>query len=383
LLLRSDRIVGATHVGPGWIRIVEDRIQAMGIGPGGDGAAADVDGAEIDLGRHWIVPGFVDIHVHGGGGHSFQDGADEAAAAAAFHRAHGTTTLLASLVSAPIDDLVDAVVSLSPLVSDATLAGLHLEGPFLSASHCGAHDPLYLCAPDADRLDRLLDARAGAIRMVTLAPERAGGIAAIRRLVDAGVTAAIGHTDATYEEAVAAIGAGATVATHLFNGMPPIHHRAPGPVLACLASPLVAIELIVDGVHLHEAVVREVAQVAGARTVLITDAISAAGVGNGTYRLGGRVVEVRQGEPRLASSGALAGSVLTLDQALRNAVDLGVPWLAALDAVTVAPARAAGLDGQAGVIAPGRRADLVVLDPDLAVKGVLAAGTWIVAPPAA
>jgi N-acetylglucosamine-6-phosphate deacetylase len=359
------------------MEIVGDRIEAMGVGGGGRGGG-DVGRADVDLGPCWVVPGFVDIHVHGGGGHSFQDGADEAAAAAGFHRAHGTTTLLASLVSAPIDDLVADVVSLSPLVADGTLAGVHLEGPFLSASHCGAHDPTYLQAPEAEALDRLLGARPGGIRMMTLAPELPGGVAAIGRLVSAGVTAAIGHTNASYEETAAAISAGATVATHLFNGMPPMHHRAPGPVLACLEAPTVAVELIVDGVHLHDAVVREVQQRVGDRTVLITDAISAAGVGDGTYRLGGRVVEVRGGEPRLAASGALAGSVLTLDQGLRNAVRLGVPWLAALDAVTVAPARAVGLEGIAGALAPGRRADIVVLDADLAVKGVLAAGEWLV-----
>jgi N-acetylglucosamine-6-phosphate deacetylase len=380
LLLRSDRVVGPAHVGPGWIEIVGDRIEAMGVDFDDHRGHGPVD---VDLGDGLVVPGFVDIHVHGGGGHSFQGGAAEATAAAAFHRAHGTTTVMASLVSAPIDELVAAVASLAPLVSDGIVAGVHLEGPFISAAHCGAHDPRHLRAPEPAQVDRLLDAPPGVIRMMTVAPELVGGMAAIGRLVAGGVTAAIGHTNASYEETAAAIALGATVATHLFNGMPPIHHRAPGPVLACLAAPAVAIELIADGIHLHEAVVKQVQEIAGARTVLITDAMSAAGVGDGIYRLGDRAVDVRGGEVRLVSNGALAGSVLTLDRALRNAVRFGVPWLSALEAVTVAPARAVGLDDKAGVLAPGRRADLVVLDADLEVEGVLAAGQWIVAAPPA
>jgi N-acetylglucosamine-6-phosphate deacetylase len=342
--------------------------------------AVEQGDVEFDFGDSTVVAGFVDIHVHGGGGHSFQAGGAEAAAAASFHRAHGTTTVVASLVSAPIDELVAAVASLSPLVFDGVIAGVHLEGPFVAAAHCGAHDPRYLRAPEPAQLERLIDAPAGVIRMMTVAPELDGGLAAIHRLVAGGVIAAIGHTDASYEETEVAIAAGATVATHLYNGMPPVHHRGPGPVLACLAAPGVSIEVIADGIHLHPAVVKQIQATAGARTVLITDAMAAAGVGDGTYQLGGRKVEVRDGEVRLASNGALAGSLLTLDQALRNAVRFGVPWRAAIDALTAAPARAVGLQSVAGVLAPGRRADLVVLDADLSVEGVLAAGRWVVPP---
>jgi N-acetylglucosamine-6-phosphate deacetylase len=369
--LGSDRVALPGGLARGWLEIEAGRIVALGEG------RTEVD---LDLGASLIVPGFVDMHVHGGGGHSFQAGAEEAALGAAFHRRHGTTTLLASLVSAPIDDMVAAVRALEPVVADGTFAGIHLEGPFVSVEHRGAHDPRVLRAPDPDSLGRLLAAGQETIRMVTLAPELDGGPDAVRTLVNAGIVAAIGHSGATYEQAVEAIRDGASVATHLCNGMPTVHHRAPGPVLACIEAEGVAIELISDGVHLHGAVVRDTVAAVGSRAVLITDAISAAGAAEGTYQLGSLAVVVKDGEARLAEGGNLAGSVLTLDVALRNAVAFGVPFASALHAVTVAPAAAIGLSGQAGVLAEERRADLVVLDDALRVQGVLYSGEWAVRP---
>jgi N-acetylglucosamine-6-phosphate deacetylase len=371
--LRTDRVALGERLAPGWIDIEDRRIVATGTGP----APSPVD---LDLGGRLVVPGFVDIHVHGGGGHSFQAGAAEAALGAAFHRSHGTTTMLASLVSAPIEELAASIDALAPLVAAGTFAGVHLEGPFLSVDHRGAHDPRMLRPPDAAAVSRLLAAGPEVVRMVTIAPELDGGRAAVEAIVAAGIVAAIGHTGATYEQAVGAIAVGASVATHLCNGMPTLHHRAPGPVLACLEAAGVAIELICDGVHLHGAVVHDTFRVAGPRAVLITDAISAAGVEEGTYWLGSLAVEVRNGEARLADGGNLAGSVLTLDVALRNAVSFGVPLTDALHALTVAPAAAIGLQGTAGVIAAGRLADLVVLDDDLNVTGVLWQGKWAVRP---
>lgn len=210
------------------------------------------------------MPGFVDIHVHGAGDGSFTtaDPADSRRAAH-FLRAQGTTSIIASLVSAPHADLSRQIESLKDLVDDGLLAGIHLEGPWLAASRGGAHALSALRDPDPSEIDELLAAADGALRMVTLAPERPGAIAAIRQLVDAGVTVAIGHTAATYGQTRAAINAGATVATHLFNTMPPIHHREPGPVVALLEDPRVTLELIADGHHLHPAIVAEVVRSAG------------------------------------------------------------------------------------------------------------------------
>ncbi len=184
-----------------------------------------------------VVPGFVDTHVHGGGGGSSPAVPDQTATAVAFHRRHGTTTLLASLVSETPGDLLRQVRELTEQVQTGLVGGIHLEGPWLATHRCGAHDPALLRDPAADELDRVLDAGEGAIRMVTLAPERAGGLEAIRRIVDAGAVAAVGHTEATYQQTCAAIEAGATVGTHLFNAMRPIHHREPGPVIALLEDP--------------------------------------------------------------------------------------------------------------------------------------------------
>jgi N-acetylglucosamine-6-phosphate deacetylase len=377
--LGSDRLwAGQGPIAPGWIEVREGRITAAGRGP-------SPRPANIDLTGRLVVPGFVDIHNHGGGGAGFEDGeAGAVATAAALHRRHGTTTLLASLVSAPLEDLVVSLEALAPLVAARAVAGVHLEGPFLAERRCGAHDPGYLRPPRPEDLDRLLSAGPGVVRMMTIAPELPGGLAAVRRLVAAGIVAAVGHTDASYETVVAAIDAGATVASHLGNAMRPIHHRDPGPIVACLADPRVAIELIADGIHLHDAVLHHFAAVAGpGRTILVTDAIAAAGIGAGDYQLGARRLLVRDGAARLDGAarpdvtGPLAGSVLTLDVALAHAVGAGIPLLDALAAVTTAPAAAIGLDRKAGTLAAGQRADLVVLDDDLRVRGVLSDGRWV------
>lgn len=221
--------------------------------------------------------------------------------------------------------------------------------------------------------------------MVTVAPEVRGGLAAIRRIVDAGVVAAVGHTDATYEQTRAAIAAGATVATHLFNGMRPIHHREPGPVIALLEDPRVTVELIADGVHVDAAMYRHVVRSAGSdRVALITDAMAAAGTVDGAYRIGSSSVDVVAGVARLAGTATIAGSTATMDQLFRFAVARsGLPrdsaLLLAARQSSVNPARALGLD--CPVLAAGAPADLVVLDSGLTVTGVLDGGFWIVEPP--
>ena len=368
---------------PGWLQIAGGRITDCGRGE--PPAPPDVEFADAT-----VVPGFVDMHVHGGGGASYTDSHTDphaAAAAAALHRRHGTTTTLASLVSSAPDVLLSAVRALAESTRLGVVAGIHLEGPWLSRNRCGAHDPARLRPPDPAEIDALLTAGDGAIRMVTLAPESAGGLDAVRRFVDAGVVVGVGHTDADYDETRAAIDAGATVGTHVFNAMPPLHHRRPGPVLALLADPRVTVELIGDRVHVHDALLRYLIDTAGAdRIAFVTDAMAAAGCGDGSFRLGELDVEVVSGVARLAGTSTIAGGTATMDRLFRTAVALaGQPptdsptdsALAVASRLTAGtPARALGLD-RVGDLRPGFDADCVVLDQDLSVLRVMHRGEWL------
>ncbi|HAM23134.1 MAG TPA: N-acetylglucosamine-6-phosphate deacetylase [Actinobacteria bacterium] len=331
----------------------------------------------VDLGDVTVVPGFVDMHVHGGGSYSFSEGPQAATRAAAFHLQHGTTSLLASLASASLDDLAEQTVQLRPLVDAGVLAGLHLEGPFLNECRRGAHNPVLLMDPD---VDWLLSVLGNGVKMVTLAPELEGGLDSIRAITAAGVVAALGHSDATYEQAVEAIEAGVRVGTHLFNGMRPPHHREPGAVLALMRDPRVTVELISDGVHLHRALLASVLLAAGpSRVALITDAISATGMPDGLHELAGSQVRVTDGVAELADGSSLAGSTLTMDDALRNTVNADVPFVDAVVAASTTPARTLGLHDR-GSIAAGLRADLVALDPEFRVRAVMQAGTLVTNP---
>ncbi|MFD1828699.1 N-acetylglucosamine-6-phosphate deacetylase [Streptomyces desertarenae] len=344
------------------------------------------EASTLDLSGHWLVPGFVDMHVHGGGGASFSAGsAEEALEVVATHRAHGTTTMVASTVTGHLDDLARQAAVLSELVEQGDLAGVHFEGPFISRNRCGAHDPALLRDPDPADVRKLVEAARGTARMVTLAPELPGGLESVRMLADSGVIAAVGHTDAGYEAAVEAVEAGATVATHLFNAMPTLLHRTPGPVAALLEDERVTVELINDGTHLHPAVLELAFARAGAdRVAFVTDAMGAAGMGDGVYPLGPLQVRVTDGVARLVEGGSIAGSTLTLDTALRRAVTVdGLPVADAVRALTATPARMLGLADRVGSIEPGKDADLVVLDGDYRVAGVMRKGEWVVAPPAA
>ncbi len=327
---------------------------------------------------HFIVPGFVDIHVHGGGGYTFTTGdADEARGTAAFHLRHGTTTALASLVSSPSELMSDAVRAFAPLVAEGLLGGIHFEGPYLSQARCGAQNPRYLRDPSTAELTSLIEAGAGAVRMVTLAPERPGALAAIELLVNNGIVAAIGHTDATYEQTLAGIAAGATVGTHVFNGMRPPHHREPGPVIALLSSSTVVCEFVADGHHLHDGALAFATSVAGpTRTALVTDAISATGIDEGSYDLGGQAVVVSGGVARLAEGGSIAGSTLTMDAALRRVLSLGTSIVDGAQMASTTPARAIGRT-DIGAIAAGMRADLVELSEDFQVVRVMRGGAWV------
>lgn len=380
MIIANARVVAGDRIlAPGWLRVDGQYIAEFGEGTPIGPTSLDPDPC-LDLEDNWLVPGFVDMHAHGAVGHSF-DEADAAAVEAItrHHLAHGTTSMVASLVSAPVGVLEHRVRALAPLVAGGTLAGVHLEGPFLSTGHRGAHDPRYLVPPTPAALDRLLAAAPAALRMITLAPELPGGLDAVKRIVNSGVVAAIGHTSADYETALAAIDRGASVATHLYNGMPPILGRAPGPVAALTDDERIVVELIADGFHLHEATLRRTAAVTATagRFALVTDAMSATGCGDGDYLLGEQRVRVTDGLARLVDGDSLAGSTLTLDRALRTAVRAGVDFRATLAAVTATPARALGLAEHCGTIAVGRAADLVVLDGGHTVRGVLRRGEWV------
>ncbi|WP_106237508.1 N-acetylglucosamine-6-phosphate deacetylase [Allonocardiopsis opalescens] len=376
ITLSNARIVLDGGVREGWLSLRDGRVAAHGEG------AAPAPGAH-DLGGRWVLPGLVDVHCHGGAGGSFP-GADPEAAVAArrLHLEHGTTTLVASLVTAAPDTLLREVAVLAELADDGVVDGIHLEGPYLSAARCGAHEPSLLRDPDIDELLALVKAARGHIRMITVAPELPGALEFVRVATDHGVTVAVGHTEAGYDQARAAFDAGARVATHLFNAMRPLHHREPGPIGAALTDDRVTVELINDGVHVHSAVQRLALKAAGtARTAFVTDAMAAAGLGDGAYRLGSLDVEVRDGVAVLAEGGAIAGSTIVLHEALRRAVDeLGLALPEAVRSVAPTPAAAVGLADRAGSLEAGRPADLVVLDDDLALRAVMRRGSWIIAP---
>ena len=345
------------------------------------GAAPD-DAEVIDVGGHWLVPGFVDIHNHGGGGASFSGSAEDVLTAVDTHRTHGTTTLVASTVTDDMDVLVKQAGLLSELAEQGDLAGIHFEGPFISPCRKGAHSEELLRDPDPAEVRKLLDAARGKAKMVTLATELPGGIDSVRLLAEHGVIAAIGHTDASYEQTVAAIDAGATVATHLFNAMPQIGHRAPGPITALLEDDRVTVELIDDGTHLHPAALQLAFHHAGAgRIAFITDAMDAAGFGDGRYVLGPLEVEVSEGVARLVRGGSIAGSTLTLDRAFKRAVTVDrLPVEDVVAAISANPARLLGMGDRIGSLEPGKDADLVLLDHHFDLKGVMRRGEWVVDP---
>jgi N-acetylglucosamine-6-phosphate deacetylase len=395
-LLTGGRVVTPAGVlSPGWIRVAGNRIDAVGSGAAVQPLPPGLPVTELH--GHWVLPGFVDMHVHGGGGASFTAGsADDARRAAAFHRGHGSTTLVASLVTAPLADLEARAAMLATLADQGAIAGIHLEGPFLSAVRCGAQDPRHMLAPDVAAFERLRAAAAGHLRVITIAPELPGAAGLIKAVVRVGVTAAVGHTDATADVTSAAVDAGATHATHLFNGMRPLHHREPGPAGALLDRDEVTCEVIADGVHLHDTVIRLTARAVGpGRLVLITDAMAAAGMPDGSYRLGSVRVDVTGGVARLAGGdepgttgagarrgGAIAGSTATMADVVRHAVAAGLPVTTVAAAASTTPARVLGLGDRTGALRADLDADLVVCDEEFRLRAVMRQGEWLAGNPA-
>jgi N-acetylglucosamine-6-phosphate deacetylase len=380
IVLANARVVTPRRVlDPGWLAIDGPTIAAVSGGDPPPGVLAGADGVQ-DLGGRYVMPGFIDMHMHGGGGAQITtDDADEILAAVAFHRRHGTTRTLASLVTDDLDRMAACVRTIADIVQGApesSVVGVHLEGPFLNPAKRGSHHRDHLLAPDLAALRHLLMSGHGTVRVVTLAPELPGGMELLREVVSAGVIAAIGHTEATREQAGLAFASGARLATHLFNAMRTFHHREPGPVGAALTDDTVTCELINDGIHVHEDAVRIALTTAGAdRIAFITDATPAAGMTDGEFRLGPVPVFARAGKVTLAD-GSLAGSTLTMDAAVRHAVRcVGLPLPQVAIATAATPASLLGIADRTGSLHPGKDADLVILSTQLQVEAVVSRGT--------
>ncbi len=326
-----------------------------------------------------IVPGFIDIHVHGGDGADFMDATDEAAArVASFHARHGTTALAATTLSGSREAIRDAVAAIAHVArlrpnTTAEICGIHLEGPYINVHRAGAQNAASIRPADIHEVDALL-AQAPNLRwIITLAPELDGARALIEHFRDR-VLFSIGHTAADYAEAAAALEWGASHFTHLFNAMTGVHHREPGTVGAALVSPHATAELIADGVHVHPAVLRIAATAMPKRIALVTDAVRAAGMPEGTYKLYEHEFSVKGGAARLVD-GTLAGSVLTMQRAVQNMVELvGLPFEMVIPLATEVPARLLGVIDRKGKIAAGYDADLVVLSPRFEIVDVFVRG---------
>jgi N-acetylglucosamine-6-phosphate deacetylase len=336
-----------------------------------------------------VVPGFVDVHIHGAGGHDVMEATPAALDCITSTVArHGTTSILATTVTASVDETCKSLQGIAQYIRSheqqentglaAEILGIHLEGPFISKARRGVHPPDSIARPSIEILDKFRAASDGLIRILTVAPEIPGALELITAAVNNGIVAAIGHTDADYDQTRAAIQAGARHAVHFYNAMRPFSHRDPGVIGAILTEPDVTAEIIADGIHVAGPAIQVLLGTKGFDTILLaSDATAATGMPDGNFRLGNFEVTVKDGVCR-NSEGKLAGSTLTLDRALRYIVALGVPLIDALRMATILPARRLGLAGKKGIIAIGADADLVVLTPELRVAGVMTRGAGLV-----
>jgi len=380
-LLHTARTLTPTTEIPDAGILVRDGVIAA-IGPR-EGMSLPAGAQEISAAEQTAVPGFIDVHIHGAGGHDVMEGTDEALAAVARTLArHGTTSLVATTVTASLDDTCRSVEGIARFITQqlktddarAEVLGVHYEGPFLNKARRGVHPTESIQLPSIELLERLLQAASGNARILTIAPELPGAVPCIEAARTAGVVVAMGHTDATYEEARAAISRGVRHAVHVYNAMRPFSHRDSGVIGAVLTSTEVTAELIADGVHVEEAAMRLLLQAKGPGCViLISDGLSATGMPDGKYNLGKFEVTVSNGVCRNAE-GKLAGSTLTLDRALRNVVALGVTLADALRMLTTNPAKLLGIEFKKGALRVGADADIVLLDQNLQLTNVWTRG---------
>src|SRR5271169_714330 len=380
-LLHAGRVLTPTaQITDAGILIREGVIEELGLREG----MRLPDGAEeISATDRTAVPGFVDVHIHGAGGRDVMEGSTEALAGLTKTVArHGTTSFVATTVTASPDDTIRSVEGIARYISEqhetddarAEVLGIHFEGPFLSPERRGVHPPEWLKLPFAELLDKFLQAAAGNAQILTLAPELLGAMPCIDAARKAGMVVAMGHTDATYEQARAGIAHGIRHAVHVYNAMRPFSHRDSGVIGAVLTSPEVSAELIADGVHVDETAMKVLLKAKGAgHVILISDGISATGMPDGKYKLGGFDVTVSGGVCRNAE-GKLAGSTLTLDRALRNIVKLGASLGDAVRMLTINPATLLGVEFKKGALRAGADADIVLLDEGLYVTGVWTRG---------
>lgn len=369
ILVRDGLLVLKHTVAKGDLLVRKGKIVNIGMNLAGE------EVTNLDASGLYVIPGLIDIHCHGGAGADFMDGTIEAVTTVVnASLAHGVTTLLGTILTAPIEEMRHAMAAIVE-ARDERIAGIYVEGPFLSPLRKGAQSPRHLLQPSLRVYESLVNGFKDKIKIFALAPELPGAREIIHRLKKDGIRPSLAHSNATFEETKEAIELGVEHFTHFFNGMRGFHHRDPGAVGAALLTPGVTLELIVDGIHVHPEAVKFLVKVKGIDNVcLITDAIRATGLGDGEYMLGDQRVRVQEGVARLIEEDSLAGSTLTMDQAVRNLVKLGVPLPDAVRAATLVPARVLGLERRKGSLEPGKDADLVLLDMDLNVRTVLIKG---------